>query len=70
MRFHDLISAFYAVDAFRAKARDLRDHYPLGAEARMALDDALAALDRFGAATSIASTRPMEPTLRLVEAGS
>ncbi len=70
MRVHDLISAFYAVDAFRAKAQDLRDHYPPGAQARLALDEALAALDRFGAATGAPQRLQQEPALRLVEAGS
>lgn len=70
MRVHDLISAFYAVDTFRAKARDLRDHYGPGSEARLALEDALAALDRFGAATEGSPPRTQQPALRLVEAGA
>lgn len=68
MRVHDLIGAFYAIDAFRAKARGLQANYRPGTPARQALDEALAALDRFDAATippaTIAEHRPS-----LAEAG-
>jgi hypothetical protein len=52
MRVHDLIGAFYAIDTFRLRAEGLREHYGPGTAARLALDDALSALDRFGDATA------------------
>lgn len=67
VRVHDLIGAFYAIDTCQLKAQGLREHYGPGTQARQALDDALAALDRFRAATSTSASRP--PELRLVEAG-
>lgn len=70
MCVHDLITAFYAIDTFRTKAHDLRDYYGPGSQARLALDDALAALDRFGAATEWSPPRTQQPALHLVEAGA
>jgi hypothetical protein len=49
MRVHDLIGAFYAIDNCRQRAAGLRKHFPVGAPARAALEEALAALDRFNA---------------------
>jgi len=68
MRVHDLIGAFYALDNFRLRAVGLREHYAPGAIARAALDDVIAALDRFDAATRAATWGPTKAGPHLVDA--
>lgn len=69
MRVHDFIGASYALDACRTRASGLREHYPPGSEARQALDDVLAALDRFSAVVAKAP-EPARPRPQLIQAGS
>jgi hypothetical protein len=70
MRVHDVIGAFYAIDACRTRAPGLREHYQPGTKERQALDEALAALDRFSAATLENAPQPARPRPHLVEARS
>lgn len=57
MRVHDVIGAYYAIDACRMRAPGLREHYQPETQARQALDVALAALGRFAALDRLATAQ-------------